>query len=76
MHTCHASWLAVSQLKQWGEGGKGKGREGQDGGREEGDRERGLDALRGNAGGRGKESKRARELYPLLMVVWCMEKEI
>lgn len=35
-----------------------------------------VDALRGSAGGEGKRSKRAREPYPLLMVVWCMEKEI
>lgn len=76
MHTCHGSWIAVLQLKQWGEGETEKGRPGQDGGREEGDWERGIDASRGNAGGRGRESKRARELYPLLMVVWCMEKEI
>lgn len=77
MHTCHGSWLAVSQLRWRGEGGRGKGRVGQDGGREEGDRERGADALRAMlGGGRGRESKRARELYPLLMVVWCMEKEI
>lgn len=38
---------------------------------------KGVDAFRGDAGGgRGRESKRARELYPLLMVVWCIEKEI
>lgn len=78
MHTCYGSWLAVTLLKQRGEGGRGegKGRVGQDDGGEEGDKRESVDALRGNAGGRGRESKRARKLYLLLMVVWCMEKEI
>lgn len=47
----------------------------------EGDGGERVDALRGNAvGGKGegwgRESKReSRELY-LLLIVWCMEKEI
>lgn len=42
------------------------------GGREE----RGVWRRGGNAGGRGRESKRAGAPYPLLMIVWCTEKEI
>lgn len=38
--------------------------------------EKKVDALGGIAGGRGRESKRAREPYLLLMAVWCVEKEI
>lgn len=34
------------------------------------------DALRDDVWGRGRGSKRARELYLLLIVVWCIEKEI
>lgn len=78
MMYAHLPWLLASSLiaETVGEGRRGEGREGQDGDRVDGDREREVDGLRGNAGGRGRESKRARELYPLLMVVWCMEKEI
>lgn len=38
--------------------------------------EKRVDAFRVFSGGRGRESKRAREAYLLLMVVWCIEKEI
>lgn len=44
--------------------------------KEEGRGGKRVDALGGIAGGRGRESKRARERYLLLMLVWCIEKEI
>lgn len=50
------------------------------GGREEWDGVTGVwrrvERRGGNAGGRGRESKRAGVPYPLLMIVWCTEKEI
>lgn len=77
MMYAHLPWLLASSLtaETVGGGGERKGRTGWRWGTV-GQGRRGGDALRGNAGGRGRESKRARELYPLLMEVWCMEKEI
>lgn len=65
--------LTAETVENRSAGGGGVGGTGSS--KEEG-REKRVDAFRGIAGGRGRESKRAREPYLLLMLVWCIEKEI